>query len=345
MDQPPPRPHHDWPKALRSGEWFEYKLAPVLGIFFLVALSRGASLLALLPAALALLVAIASCAAFVSILNDLTDVADDRAGGKVNRMAGRSLRAAALLLVAPLLPAAAVMWLWRDNPLLIGAWLGSWIAFLLYSVPPVRLKGRGFPGIVADAAGAHLFPTLSAILLAGRTIGPGAGTGIDPAILASALVWALAWGMRGIVRHQLRDAEADRASRVGTFVARRSPAAATRLVEHVLFPVEALALGALLIASGSWAACLFLLVYLCVAALEREHKGGRSRILRPRPGVRLILCFFYAFWFPVAVMLQSALRHPQDLVALLLFLALFNRHPRALAGRLRRGWAGSVRPA
>jgi hypothetical protein len=326
---------------LRSGEWFEYKLAPLLGIFFGVALSQDVSLTPLLPSAVTLLVAIGSCAAFVSIINDWADVADDRAAGKVNRITGRSPLAAALLLVAPILSGAAVMWIWRGDPPLLGAYLGSWLAFGLYSVRPVRLKCRGLPGVVADAAGAHLFPTLTALLL----VAPLVGTGVNAAILPSALVWALAWGMRGILWHQLRDAAADRLAGVGTFVARRSSATAITLVERVIFPIEAVAFGALLIACKSWLTGLFLLGYVCVAVHEKSDKGGRSRIVQPRSGVRVILCYFYALWFPVGVMLQSSLRHPEDVIPLLLFFVLFTRFPRALAGRVWRWRAGSVRPA
>ena len=118
-----------------------------------------------------LLLALAPCAAYVSLVNDVTDRADDHRAGKTNRMAGRPAWQAALILAAPLGVAAVFTILWLDDlPLVVAYWC-AWGAFTLYSVPPFRLKRRGILGVVADASGAHLFPTLVAALLAsGRTV-------------------------------------------------------------------------------------------------------------------------------------------------------------------------------
>ena len=74
----------------RAGEWWEYKLVPIFGIFYATALYLKLPILWLWPAALTLLLALVPGAVFVSLINDLTDKAEDAAAGKRNRMAGRS---------------------------------------------------------------------------------------------------------------------------------------------------------------------------------------------------------------------------------------------------------------
>ena len=59
--------------------------------------------------------AIAPCAAYVSLVNDVTDRADDRRAGKVNRMAGRPVWQMLLVLAAPLCVAVVFTILWRDD--------------------------------------------------------------------------------------------------------------------------------------------------------------------------------------------------------------------------------------
>jgi len=74
-------------------------------------------------------------------------------------------------------------------------YLGTWLAFLLYSLPPFRFKGRGTAGVLCDAAGEQLFPALVAVFIACRGAQrPGSGLWV-----ASVAGWALAYGLRGIV--------------------------------------------------------------------------------------------------------------------------------------------------
>src|SRR5258708_18851038 len=95
---------------------------------------------------------------------------------------------------------------------------GSRIAAAL---PPFRFKERGAAGVLCDAAGEQLFPALVAVALACR----GAQRAVSGAWVASVAVWALAYGLRGIVWHQLSDVDNDRAAGFRTF-ARRHPRAA-----------------------------------------------------------------------------------------------------------------------
>lgn len=319
-------------EVIRAPSWLEYKLAPLVGLMFAIALSRDAALLPLLPDVAVLLIAIAACAAFVSILNDYTDIESDRIAGKVNRMAGRSTRTVALLFMAPIAVAALPIWLWRAKPAVLLAYAASWLVFLAYSAPPVRLKARGLSGLAADAAGAHLFPSLTAALVTMDLIGAPAG----PWLLAT-LLWAFAWGLRGILSHQLRDAEADRAAGVRTFVTGWTPDFARKVGECVLFPIECVAAAAMLFLLHAWIALGAFALSLAAPIARGLGPGSWFRILSDQHGLPL-LYEFYLFWFAVAVIVQAGLSAPADLLLLLLPLGLFRRRARWIGGKVWR-WA------
>jgi hypothetical protein len=156
------------------------------------------------------LVAVIPCAAYVSVINDLTDRHDDATAGKANRLTDQPRAVVALLLIGTIAPAVVLLWYWWSDPLLRWTYACVWIAFSLYSIPPARLKHRGFAGVLADASGAHLFPTLLFVLLIVR----GAERPVDPIWLGAVGIWALCDGLRGILWHQLGDRRARDSRRV-----------------------------------------------------------------------------------------------------------------------------------
>jgi 1,4-dihydroxy-2-naphthoate octaprenyltransferase len=311
---------------VRAGDWWDHKLPPALAVFYGTLFLARHAISAAAPAALALLVAVAAAAAFVSIVNDLADRADDAAAGKTNRMAGCSALQAALLVGAPLGIGLAFLIAWRDDLPLVLAYAGSWIAFSLYSLPPVRLKQRGFAGVAADAAGAHFFPSLTALLLAAQV----AGRAPDPWWVASVALWSLAYGVRGILWHQLLDSDNDRRAGVPTFARRVSAARAVRLATRIVFPVEVAALAAILLRLGSPLPLLFLLLYFLLLAVLRI----RIVIVASERRWAMALQDYDELFLPVSILCASALIYPLDGLVLLAHLALFPRRPLRILTRL-----------
>ena len=225
-----------WPemsRTFRAAEWWEFKLSPMLAIAYATAFLLKISILSLWPLLLLALVALAACAAYVSVINDLTDLEDDLASGKANRLAGKSRVFGATALACCIVPGAAVAICWRDDPLLLSLYLAPWAAFTLYSLPPFRLKKRGVLGLLADACGAHLFPTLfAASLVYRRNAGP-----VDAVWLASVAAWSLSFGLRGILWHQLSDLHNDEKIGLRTFARRHKITWLRRLGNFISFPV------------------------------------------------------------------------------------------------------------
>jgi 4-hydroxybenzoate polyprenyltransferase len=306
-------------RIVRAVQWWDYKLVPVVSIFYATVFTQQVSLFAVWPTVVVLLVALAAAAAYVSLINDVTDRADDRRAGKSNRLADKPASLLALLLGLPLGVGALFALLWRDDPLLMASYLGVWVAFSLYSIPPFRLKARAALGLIADASGAHLFPTLVAALLALRA----AGRGLDPTWLAACGAWAFACGLRGILWHQLYDLDNDRKAVVGTFAVRHSRKLAARLAAWVALPAEAIALAVLLVRIHSLWPALSLGLYAAFAMLRMRLWDVAVVAAEPRERYSLLGQEYYTLLFPLAILIASALRHPPDWVLVPVHLLLF----------------------
>ena len=318
-------------RIARAGEWWEYKLVPIFAMFYATALVGDIPLHTLWPAALLLLVAVGVGAVYVSMLNDVADRAEDAAAGKANRMAGRSPAAIALLLAVPVAVGLAVAWNWRGDPLRLLPYLGAWTAFTLYSLPPVRLKARGVAGVLADACGAHLFPTLVAVAIVLRF----GGVEPNPIWLAATSLWAFAYGLRGILWHQLLDAEADRAAAVSTFVQRSGRDHVVALARFVIFPVELCAFSVVLSQMPSYLPILFLFLYAPLVRRKLRVFRMEAVIVEPRPRYLIILHDYYDLLLPLALLLTAAWRWPPDTAVLIIHFLLF---PRRLLTTARDLW-------
>lgn len=316
-----------WSSTVRSEQWWEYKLIPTLSFLYTAAVMSGLSIISLWKDVLALLLSIAACAIFVSVSNDLADLESDARAGKPNRMAELSRVWRGSLLLLSLAAGLLFVIHWRDNPWLVGVYVGCWLIFTLYSAPPFRWKARGLLGVLADATGAHLLPAFVAILLVYRNT----ETSVDLQWLAAAAVWALAYGLRGILWHQIADAEHDRQSAVGTFVQRHGVQQAVHLASRVTLPAELAALAFLLWSLPSVVPVFVLAAYGALIA-ARCYVGQEFPGVVETRGVRLLLLQeYYDMLLPIAILSVSILKHPSDAIALILHLLLFPRRTIELA--------------
>lgn len=232
---------------MRSADWWEFKLVPIFAVFYASAAVVQTPVSSLWRTAALLLFSMIPGAVYVSLINDVTDREADRAASKVNTLTDVSRAVVAGLLGTVMAAGLAFAWRWRGDTPLLASYLAAWVSFSLYSLPPFRLKGRGLLGVLSDACGASLFPTLVAVILVYR----GAGRPVDESWIVPTGVWALAYGVRGILWHQLTDRENDRASGVHTFAEKHPAHLAVRLGTYVAFPLEVLALAAMCWRVGS----------------------------------------------------------------------------------------------
>lgn len=270
-------------------------------------------------AALTILAALVPGAIYVSVINDVTDLEEDRAAGKRNRVANSPRWLVAALLAITLGAGAAFLFAWRRDPLLFGAYAAAWIAFSLYSLPPFRFKTRGILGVLADASGAHLFPTLVAVLLAFRY----AARPLDAPWLAAMGAWAFAYGLRGILWHQLTDRERDRSAAVRTFAQRHRVALVEAIGRFVAFPIELAALATILFRLRTPLTLVFLAAYAALAALRVWRWSVAPVIVAARPRYLIVLREFYGAFLPLAILIASAMRFTADATVIAVHLLLF----------------------
>jgi hypothetical protein len=302
--------------ATRVADWWDYKLTPPLAVLWAAAIQADRPLLSCWRQALALVSAVAVCAAYVSLINEHFDRDEDARSGRPNRLAGWSRRAIVALVAACVLAGTLFLAAWLADWPVAGAYLGSWIAFTLYSAPPLRLKTRGLPGVIADAAGACLFPCLLAVALATRATGRAPGS----LWLGGVAAWSFGYGLRGILWHQLADLGLDRRGGVRTFAARSGAASARGLTHYVAVPLEIAGLAIVLWLTRSLLPPVFLLGHLALVA-ARERVWGAAACV----GWPMLLDEYNDGQLPVALLLASATAHRADLWLLPLLLLLFRR--------------------
>ena len=285
---------------MRFWDWWEFKTPIFLGVAYMMANAAKLTLPVLWPRLVIVVAALIPVATYVSVINEITDLEVDRLASKSNAMEGRSgLFQALWLLACPIGGALALMAL-RCSPIAAGVYGLNWLAFSLYSIPPVRLKNRGIWGVIADACGGQLLPTLWTVA---SVLESRAGD-IPQGWQVFVGLWAFVLGLRGIIGHQLRDLSADRTSGVNSFVVRLGEERSRRLLSRVLLPLELLAFSGGAALAGAWLP----LIALAGAA------GIGWKLQRWSPAK--VLLTYYLTLFPVAGVVTLAQR--DDGVALVL---------------------------
>jgi 4-hydroxybenzoate polyprenyltransferase len=320
----------------RSGEWWEHKLSPMLGTAYATTFFIHRPLLDVMPTLLFTLAAVAVGAVYVSVINDLTDRRDDRLAGKPNRLDHLAPWSATALIVA-LLAAGGLFAIlgWRHQTAPLITYAAAWLVFSAYSVPPLRLKTRGAFGVLADAAGAHLFPQL----LAAFAVFSAERYPVNTVWVVLVGVWAMASGIRCALWHQLEDSVSDQRINCATFGAQH-PQLCRTLGRTVLFPLELVALTGLLLRAGNPVALALAPVY-AVVELERALRHQvRFSVVDPADGDRRsVLDPYYIAVYPIGFLVGCALQYPAAIAILAFQLLLFPQSIRFLADlhRLARG--------
>ena len=306
---------------VRSDDWWDYKLLTIVQLFAATAVMLRLPVWPMIPAAALVLAALVPGAVFASVINDLTDIEDDRRAGKRNMFADRPRWQALALHAGTASIGAAIIWAWRDAPMLCGVYLAAWLMFVAYSVPPVRIKSRGGWGVLAMGFGEAALPSLTVVLACFRA----AVWPVDSLWIAAVGIWSLCHGVRAILWHQLGDALADERSAVPTFVQKRGKAAAVEITRRLVFPCELVALGVILLRLGSVLPCAALAGYLLCVWLRCRFWRNVLVVVAPVARHLYAMQDYYIAWLPAAIFLMAVLRHPVDGWIALLFLAIFPR--------------------
>lgn len=310
------------PSYTRHTEWWEHKITlflftGLLAIYYAAPTDLCWPLLHLGIALLAIII----CAIFVSVINDYTDMEDDLNAGKKNRLTHLSLRKIHLIIFLLLVTGGVFCWLFRNQPVTILFYSGSWIAYCTYSFPPIRLKRRGWTGPLADAAGAHLFPTLTILSSMSHAL----DKPLPTELYLVAVLWNSLFGIRGILWHQYTDLQNDLISGVKT-LATQVPSSVISRLEIPLLLLEITAL--------SWLLCLLelqILLYLIPFYLgfvwlirKQAHLHPVIILIPEKKEWIFIFSSFYQTILPLGLMMLMSLQQPWMLVLILIYISLFS---------------------
>jgi 4-hydroxybenzoate polyprenyltransferase len=285
-------------KTARVQAWWSSKFSPLLGTFYATICYVESPILPLIPRLLLLLSSLVVGATYVSVINDWTDLADDLAGGKRNHLADKPAAFPVLVLVGCLLLGLGMgIYLWQLSILSGLLYLGSWVVFSAYSLPPLRLKRRGLAGVLADASGSYFFPQLLAVSL----VPTWTGRPLPVWWYILVGVWAFACGVRNILYHQLGDAEADEQAKVNTWVRVRGMKFTQQVGQLVAFPIELIGLALLLGLSKQWWPLIMLATYIGLEAFKGRLWQKHALVLDPN--ARLLLAEYYEVFYPLGFLL------------------------------------------
>lgn len=307
-------------------------MAPLAAMGYATALLSGASLMSLLPDVLLVVVSAMFGAAFVSVLNDYTDIEEDLAAGKYNRQSKLTPKQRRLLLTASTIPGFLFLIFFYKDSLPTLFYFLAGVSFTAYSMPPMRLKNRGVWGVMADASGAHLFPTLTIV----AAVFHFAGHTANVVWMVAAGVWAFAYGLRGIMWHQFSDRMHDAQSGTTTYAVNRAIPNFWIVAKGIL-AVEVAALALLLYYLNMPLVWLVFGLYLLGVAIARSFFHVRVIAILPVPGRNYIfLNTFYQLFWPLSVLLMVAVQQPGTWWLIVLHLALFPKNILSGLGMGRR---------
>lgn len=294
--------------SVRISNWWSHKVPPLLLVVYIESLRRHAHADATVASAVLLLCCVSCIAAYGHVLNDWCDIRDDARAGKSNTMQSlkewqRSLFCG-LLLVGGFAFTAPFTNAWPPRIAIAFNYLWPTI----YSLPHIRLKERGILGVLCDAAGSHVTPTILAFTIVGLFYeGP-----LSIVVTVAVVGWASVLGLKGILYHQIGDLANDRTAGVHTFASGQDAARLFAWLGRYNIWVE-LPMSVLLTAAVAiffplaiLALAIYLVLELTKCTLGFEFAVSSDAIIRRR-SVPFANEMFYTLWLPLFACTEVAI--------------------------------------
>lgn len=305
---------------IRSQEWWAHKLPPLLAIGYATVLMSPVPLYKVALWLIFLLSSLVVGAIYVSVINDITDLEEDIASGKSNRIQQVPVRFRWLIPAACILLGFGFGYFLYPDLLSCLLYLLSWIVFSLYSIKPVRLKNRGILGVLADGCGSHVFTSLLMI----SSVSYITNQSINWIWFGAAGIWALCYGLRGILWHQFTDRDNDIKVSLNTYASKIEPQD-FKVKGRLLFALEISALAVMLYALNLAAPVIALGLYFVLVYIRYDRYKNQLIIVMKtddRP-FQILMADYYQMLFPISLLLFAATLNSLNLVILAVHILLF----------------------
>lgn len=322
----------------RLSEAWNYKAPILISVPYYFALTGNMQLEEVMAAIAASYLTISGIAGFGYFMNDLTDAKQDALAGKPNGIAGLT-RWQQLAILMVILLFALLPWLYlplqkTNAPFL----LLQFVLFLIYSVPPFRLKERGFAGVLTDALYAHINPALLAsltfIIITGKLIEE------LRYYLLFLILWQLFLGIRNIVQHQIADVANDNQAKVNTFVTQTAFHDHRKLITHLVMPLELFSFGCFFAVIGlnglGWLGVGFCLVMVALQFITFRN-SDEFRVARWKQ-LLILANQVYLVWLPLSILLTICTARTKFIFLLLPHIVLFKEVQTRLVALITQWW-------
>ncbi|WP_316749116.1 UbiA family prenyltransferase [Pedobacter gandavensis] len=308
-------------KVIRSQEWWSYKLPPLLAIGYATALMSPVPLYKVALHLLFLLAALIVGAIYVSVINDITDLEEDLASGKSNRIQKVPVKIRWLIPVLCL--SLGLMFGYFLYPDLLSCllYLLSWIVFSLYSIKPIRLKNRGIWGVFADATGSHVFTSLLMV----ASVSYGTHQNLNLVWFIAVAGWSFCYGLRGILWHQFSDRENDLKVNLNTYASQVLPAH-FEIRARIIMGFECAYLLLMLYELQSANAFISLVLYFILVFGRRLMYDTQLILIlfKKEKPFQILMADYYQVFFPFALLLASVLQDPKNIIIAGVHMVLFS---------------------
>lgn len=219
-------------KILRTSDWWNNILPPIIGFYFigkLHAFNYNINLLEIIF----LFTLMIGIAVFGFALGEWTDIKDDEKVGKKNQLANTSFILKVGIIIAALLVVVVSSFFLQLSILLLVLVLIQLLCFVLYSVPPLRLKKYILTSLMLDATYSGTLMYILAFSLSQSVV-------YEP-ILIGIGIWGFAKGARNYLLHTLNDAENDERLGIKSFGNSYSKNLLDR-IKFIILPIEIMSL-------------------------------------------------------------------------------------------------------
>ena len=305
----------------RVKDWWWSKAALLMGLVYLFAAWYHISFEEFIPLSILSLLTITGFAGMGYLFNDLFDIEKDTIAGKRNFLAGKSgLFILALFLLSSLF--VLVPWLFLPKSWISFVLIATqFVLFIVYSVPPVRLKERGVAGIIADALYAHGVPSV----LAAYTFALAAHYLFPLTDILLLFAWQTISGIRNILLHLAEDIEADKKAGSKNFVAGLTPAKFEQILAWLIAVEWLLCLAffsSLLLINPLFSICLLVIIVLTATGFMLFMEKDAPSFLNST------WSFFpnniYEKWLPLAYLMVLAVGDKRFAILFAIHLTVFN---------------------
>lgn len=306
--------------VIRSAEWWAHKLPPLLAIAYATVLMSPVPLYRVALWAIFLLSSLVVGAIYVSVINDITDLEEDIASGKSNRVQQIPKQYRWIIPGICVLLGFVFGYFLYPDILSCFLYLLSWIVFSLYSIKPVRLKNRGIWGVLADGCGSHVFTSLLMV----ASMSYMTNQQIDWVWFSAVGIWALTYGLRGILWHQFSDRENDLKVNLNTYASKINPDEFKNKSKLLIY-TELTALAVMLYKIDLLIAIIGLMIYLLLIFLR--YKINKTQIIiilksNDQP-FQILMADYYQMLFPLSLLVAASYMDYLNISVLAVHIFLF----------------------